>query len=220
MEEMLRDLMDGANPTVAPYAKLGECLARVTAKGADEAECEAMMAPMVEEICRRMGDVVYGIDSQSLEHRVLELLGEKGKTIATAESCTGGLIAQRITSVPGASAWYKGGVNVYTVEAKEKLLGIKGGFIEKHGVVSAPVAAKMAKKARKLLGSDIAVGVTGWAGPDGDDVGLVYVALAAKGNCFVRRLTLGAKSDRERIRTLAAHNAFDMVRRYLTGLDI
>ncbi len=220
MEEKLRDLMDGANPTVAPYAKLGECLARVTAKGADEAECEAMMAPMVEEICRRMGDVVYGIDSQSLEHRVLELLGEKGKTIATAESCTGGLIAQRITSVPGASAWYKGGVNVYTVEAKEKLLGIKGGFIEKHGVVSAPVAAKMAKKARKLLGSDIAVGVTGWAGPDGDDVGLVYVALAAKGNCFVRRLTLGAKSDRERIRTLAAHNAFDMVRRYLTGLDI
>ena len=220
MEEKLRDLMDGANPTVAPYAKLGECLARVTAKGADEAECEAMMAPMVEEICRRMGDVVYGIDSQSLEHRVLELLGEKGKTIATAESCTGGLIAQRITSVPGASAWYKGGVNVYTVEAKEKLLGIKGGFIEKHGVVSAPVAAKMAKKARKLLGSDIAVGITGWAGPDGDDVGLVYVAMAAKGNCFVRRLTLGAKSDRERIRTLAAHNAFDMVRRYLTGLDI
>ena len=73
---------------------------------------------------------------------------------------------------------------------------------------------------RKILGSDLGVGITGWAGPDGDDVGLVYVALAAKGECFVRRLQLGKNSDRERIRTVAAHNAFDMARRYLTGLDI
>ena len=106
------------------------------------------------------------------------------------------------------------------MEAKCALLGIKPGFIEKHGVVSAAVASKMARRARKILKSDIAVGVTGWAGPDGDDVGLVYVALAARGECFVRRLTLGRHSDRERIRTVAAHNAFDMVRRYLTGLDI
>ena len=220
MEEKLRDLMDGSNPTVAPYAKLGECLARVTAKADTEAQCEELMAPVVEEICRRMGDVVYGIDDDGLEHRVLSLLKETGKTIATAESCTGGMIAQRITSVPGASAHYKGGFNVYTVEAKCALLGIKPGFIEKHGVVSAAVASKMARRTRKILKSDIAVGVTGWAGPDGDDVGLVYVALAARGECFVRRLTLGRHSDRERIRTVAAHNAFDMVRRYLTGLDI
>ena len=220
MEEKLRDLMDGANPTVAPYAKLGECLARVTAKAGSEAECAALIDPVAEEICRRMGDVVYGVDVESLEERVLQLLGETGKTIATAESCTGGMIAQRITAIPGASAFYKGGFNVYTEEAKTRLLGIKQSFIDEHGVVSAAVASKMARRARKILKSDIAVGVTGWAGPDGDDVGLVYVALAAKGECFVRRLTLGKRPDRERIRTIAAHNAFDMVRRYLTGLDI
>ena len=220
MEEKLRDLMDGANPTVAPYAKLGECLTRVTAKAATAGECEALMAPVVDEICRRMGDVVYGIDVDSLERRVLELLEEKGMTFAAAESCTGGLVAQRITSVPGASAHFKGGVVVYTEQAKGRLLGIEQEFIDSHGVVSAAVARKMARRVRKKLKADLGVGITGWAGPDGDDVGLVYVALAAKGECFVRQLQLGQHSDRERIRTMAAHNAFDMARRYLTGLDV
>ena len=95
--------MDGANPTVAPYAKLGECMARVTAKGADADECEALMAPMVEEICRRMGDTVYGVDADSLEARVLELLAARDMTFASAESCTGGMVSQRITAIPGSS---------------------------------------------------------------------------------------------------------------------
>ena len=220
MEEKLRDLMDGANPTVAPYAKLGECLVRVTAKAADADACETLMTPMVEEICRRMGDVVYGLDAGSLEERVLELLAAKDMTFAAAESCTGGMVAQRLTAIPGASAYFRGGVTVYTEEAKTRLLGIDPKLIKKQGVVSAAVARKMAKRVRKLLKSDLGVGITGWAGPDGDDVGLVYVALAAKGDCFVRRLQLGRSSDREKIRTLAAHNAFDMARRYLTGLDI
>ncbi len=220
MEEQLRDLMDGANPTVAPYAKTGECLVRVTAKAADADECEAMMAPVVEEVCRRMGDTVYGIDSNSLEERVLELLVGRNMTIAAAESCTGGMVAQRLTAIPGASAVFRGGVTVYTEDAKCRLLGMEQKFIDRHGVVSAAVARRMAKRVRKILGSDLGVGITGWAGPDGDDVGLVYVALAAKGECFVRRLQLGKNSDRERIRTVAAHNAFDMARRYLTGLDI
>ena len=220
MEEKLRDLMDGANPTVAPYAKLGECLVRVTAKAADADACETLMTPMVEEICRRMGDVVYGLDAGSLEERVLELLAAKDMTFSAAESCTGGMVAQRLTAIPGASAYFRGGVTVYTEEAKTRLLGIDPKLIKKQGVVSAAVARKMAKRVRKLLKSDLGVGITGWAGPDGDDVGLVYVALAAKGDCFVRRLQLGRSSDREKIRTLAAHNAFDMARRYLTGLDI
>ena len=220
MEEKLRDLMDGANPTVAPYAKLGECLVRVTAKADTPQECDEMIAPVVEEVCRRMGDLVYGIDSPDLEHRVLELLAEKGKTFASAESCTGGMVSQRITAIPGASNWFRGGVNVYTEDAKSILLGIKPSFIKEHGVVSAAVAGKMARRVRKRLKADLGVGITGWAGPDGEDVGLVYVALAAKGECYVRRLQLGARTDRERIRTVAAHNAFDMTRRYLTGLDI
>ncbi len=220
MEERLRDLMDGANPTVAPYAKLGECMVRVTAKGADADECESLMAPMVEEICRRMDDTVYGVDVNSLEERTLELLSARGVTFAAAESCTGGMVAERLTAIPGASAYFKGGVTVYTEEAKCRLLGITQKFIDKHGVVSAAVARKMARRVRKVLKSDLGVGITGWAGPDGDDVGLVFVALAAKDECFVRRLQLGKNSDRERIRTVAAHNAFDMTRRYLTGLDI
>ena len=220
MEEKLRDLMDGANPTVAPYAKLGECLVRVTAKGDTPQECDELIAPVVEEVCRRMGDTVYGIDSPDLEHRVLELLAEKNMTFASAESCTGGMVSQRITAIPGASNWFRGGVNVYTEDAKTILLGIKPSFIREHGVVSAAVAGKMARRVRKKLKADLGVGITGWAGPDGEDVGLVYVALAAKGQCFVRRLQLGVHTDRERIRTVAAHNAFDMARRYLTGLDI
>ena len=220
MEEQLRDLMDGANPTVAPYAKLGECMARVTAKGADADECEALMAPMVEEICRRMGDTVYGVDTDSLEARVLELLAARDMTLASAESCTGAMVSQRNTAIPAAAAYYNGGVAVYTEEAKTRLLGIKQKFIDRHGVVSAAVACKMAKRVRKLLRSDLGVGITGWAGPDGDDVGLVFVALAAGDECFVRQLQMGRRLDRERIRTVAAHNAFDMVRRYLTGLDV
>lgn len=220
MEEKLRDLMDGANPTVAPYAKVGECLARVTAKGDDAEGCEALMAPVLEEIRSRMGDVVYGLDVNSLEEQVLRLLAEQGKTLATAESCTGGLVSERITAIPGASAFFKGGVNVYTEYAKTRLLGIKPEFIAENGVVSLAVAGKMARRVRKRLKADLGVGITGWAGPDGDDVGLVYVGLAAKGECFVRRLQLGGQMDRARIRTIAAHNAFDMVRRYLTGLDV
>ena len=220
METKLRDLMDGANPTVAPYSKEGECMVRVTAKGASEAECEALMAPVVEEILNRMKDNVYGVDCDSLEHRVLQLLKEKGKTLAAAESCTGGMLSMRITEIPGASACFKGGVTVYTEEAKTALLGIDPEYIAENGVVSAAVAGRMAKRARKTLNSDLAVSITGWAGPDGDDVGLVYVGLAAKGECFVRRLQLGCDTPRGKIRNNAASNALDMVRRYLTGLDV
>jgi len=220
MEEKLRDLMDGANPTVAPYAKEGECLARVTAKAASPEECDALMEGVMAEILERMGDYVYGVDSEGLEYRALELLRQEGKTLATAESCTGGLVAERLTSVPGASEAYKGGVNVYTEEAKCRLLGLDQEYIDENGVVSTAVAGKMARRVRKTLKSDLGIGITGWAGPDGDDVGLVYVALAAKGECYVRRLQLGKQASRARIRTLAANNAFDMLRRYLTGLEI
>lgn len=219
MEAKLREFMDGANPTVAPYSREGECWVRVTAKASSADECEKLMEPVVDDICERMGDLVYGIDCASLEERVFTLLKEKNATLATAESCTGGLLAQRITDIPGASTVFRGGVVVYTVDAKELLLDIDEDFIDENGVVSHPVAAKMAKRVRKTLASDIGIGITGWAGPDGDDVGLVYVALAAKNGCFVRRLQCG-HVPRPRIRLIAASNALDMVRRYLTGLDV
>ena len=219
METRLRSFMDGANPTVAPYSREGECWVRVTAKGANEQECEALMEPVIEDICDKMGDLVYGIDCASLEERVLQLLQEKNTSLAVAESCTGGLLAQRITDIPGASAHFLGGVVTYTEDAKVRLLDMDEDLIAENGVVSMPVAAKMAKRVRKALGSDIGIGITGWAGPDGDDVGLVFVALASRGGCFVRRLQCG-HAPRSRIRLIAASNALDMIRRYLTGLDV
>lgn len=219
METRLRSFMDGANPTVAPYSREGECWVRVTAKGANEQECEALMEPVIEDICDKMGDLVYGIDCASLEERVLQLLQEKNTSLAVAESCTGGLLAQRITDIPGASAHFLGGVVTYTEDAKVRLLDMDEDLIAENGVVSMPVAAKMAKRVRKALGSDIGIGITGWAGPDGDDVGLVFVALASRSGCFVRRLQCG-HAPRPRIRLIAASNALDMIRRYLTGLDV
>ena len=219
MEDRLRDLMDGANPSLAPYSQEGECMVRVTARGRDEAECERLMAPLMAEVRARMGDLIYGTDCGSLEQRVKDLLDEKNVSLAAAESCTGGLLAKRLTDIPGASAHFRGGVVVYTEEAKTRLLNIDPDFILENGVVSAAVAAKMARRVRKALLSDLGVGITGWAGPEGDSVGLVYVALACRGDCFVRRLNLG-NHPRGRIRVIASTNAFDMIRRYLTGLDI
>ena len=155
----------------------------------------------------------------TVAEKLVDLLKAQGLTCATAESCTGGLLAQRITDIPGASAHFLGGVVTYTEDAKVRLLDMDEDLIAENGVVSMPVAAKMAKRVRKALGSDIGVGITGWAGPDGDDVGLVFVALASRGGCFVRRLQCG-HAPRPRIRLIAASNALDMIRRYLTGLDV
>ena len=140
-------------------------------------------------------------------------------TLAAAESCTGGLLSKRMTDLPGASDIFRGGVTVYTEAAKTALLGIKPGFIAEHGVVSAAVAGKMARRVRKRLGADIGVGITGWAGPGGENVGLVYVGVAWEGESVVRRLQCG-NMTRERIRYIAANNALDMVRRCLCGAEL
>ena len=220
MESKLRPLMQSLNnPTLAPYAKTGECFVRVTAKAATEEECEAMMVPVIEAVREQVGEFIYGVDADSLEQVVSELLRSQGKTLAAAESCTGGLLAARMTEIPGASDVFRGGATVYTVDAKAELLGIKRKFIEENGVVSAAVAAKMAKKIRKKLGADFGIGITGWAGPGGDDVGLVYVGFAWEGESVVRRLNCGTMT-RDRIRAIAVNNALDMVRRHLCGDEL
>jgi nicotinamide-nucleotide amidase len=163
------------------------------------------------------------MDVDSLEALVIRLLDDYGVTRAAAESCTGGLVAKRLTDVPGASAHFLGGVTVYTAEAKTALLGLRPDFIERHGAVSAEVAAEMASAVRSRLGAEIGLGITGLAGPGGDgvhEVGLVYAAIATGGGTLVRELKLGEKNSRERIRTMAASTALDMVRRHLTGLPM
>lgn len=223
VESLLHDLMEqSSNPTVAPYAKEGEVMLRITAAASSQAEAETMIEPVAAQIRTVLGPLIYTEEYDSLEQTCLNLLRQAGKTLATAESCTGGYIAKRMTDLPGSSAVFVGGVVAYTVPVKEQLLGVPAGLIERCGVVSVEVAAAMAEGVRARLGSSFGIGVTGLAGPDGDGsnrpVGLVYVALSDGDNTWVRAIQ--QTGERERVRYIAGHHAFDMLRRVLTGLPV
>ena len=223
MEYQLRDLMNEmTNPTPAPYAKEGECLVRITAKAGTKAEAEAMIAPWIQRVRDELGVFAYGVDSDNIQSYAMNRLIESGKTISVAESCTGGLVGDLMTNTPGASGVFLGGVIVYTDEMKMKLLGVDAECLREHGAVSHETAVQMAEKCRARLGTDLALSVTGLAGP-GDDgvhtVGTVFVALAAPEGTYVRRLYKD-KWGRERIKHAAANHAFDMIRRYLEGLPV
>ena len=211
------------NPTMAPYAKECDCLLQITAKAKSVDEAEKMIAPVMEHVMQRLGDLVYGVDVECIEESVIKLLREKNMTFSAAESCTGGELAKRFTDMPGASAFFKGGVVTYTNEAKAKLLGIDPALIEEKGAVSYEVAKAMAENVRALLGTDIGVGVTGLAGPDGDgvhEVGTVFVSLAVEGETFVKELHTGDMRTRSFIRRMAGNQIYDMMRRWLSGIDV
>ena len=223
VEDKLHDLMEELhNPTLAPYAKDSEVMLRLTARAASMEEADVLMAPVIEKVRGALGDIIYGIDTESLENTVAVLLQQNGRTLAAAESCTGGLVAKRLTDVAGVSSVFLGGVVAYSVNSKSAVLGVDSGLINEKGAVSREVAVAMADGARKLFSADIAVGITGIAGPDGDGSGLepgvVFTALATSGATFCRELKLF--NDRYRTRVGAASNALDMIRRYLTGLPI
>ena len=224
IDDMFADEMNVMeNPTMAPYAKECDCLLQVTAKAGSEAEAEAMMAPVIAHVKERLGDFVYGTDVECLEEAVFPLLKEKGLTFATAESCTGGEIAKRFTDIPGASSVFLGGAVVYTNEVKARLLGLNPEMIEEKGAVSREVAVALAEQVRRLTGADIGIGVTGLAGPDGDgvhEVGTVFVSMAVEGSTYVRALALGPKRTRSYIRRMSGNHAYDMMRRWLTGLPV
>lgn len=226
VESLLRDRMNElTNPTLAPYAKEGEVELRITAKADTKEKAAALIVPVEQEVRDLLADRVYGADVTSLEQVVLAELKAKKLTLGSAESCTGGLIAKRITDLPGSSAVFRGGVVSYTNEVKAGVLGVPQALLDEQGAVCAGVVRAMAEGARRVLGCDLAVSTTGVAGPDSDDrgnpVGLVYVALAAADGCWVRELNLaGPKDRRDRVRTLAASHGFDMVRRYLAGLPV
>ena len=207
------------NPTLAPYAKEGEVELRITAKAESVEEAKEMITPVEQEVRDILGDQVYGADVTSLEEVVVPMLAKQGLTLGTAESCTGGLIAKRVTDVPGASAVLRGGVVSYTNQVKTNVLGVSQEVLDAQGAVCAEVARQMAQGARKVLGCDLAVSTTGVAGPDSDErgnpVGLVYVALATPDGCEAVELHLGgAAQRRDRVRTLAANHALDLVRKY------
>lgn len=224
MEELMRSKMQAMeNPSLATYAKPSEVRLRATAKAASAEEAEAMLAPVVANVTAFLGDYVYGVDVSSMEEVCMRLLREKGLTMATAESCTGGRIAERMTALPGVSGVYRGGVVSYWTSVKADVLGVPREILEKYGAVSEQTARAMAEGARRITGADIAVSCTGVAGPDADKrgvrVGIVYIGLAAPEGTFCRPLDLGSRR-RDRIQDLASNHALDVVRRYLTGKPI
>lgn len=225
VEEALREPMTQlTNPTLAPYAKLNECMVRATAKAETREAAEAMLKPLVAQVCDTLGDVVYGVDVDSLEAVVSQLLRKRGLTLSAAESCTGGLIAKRMTDLPGASNVFRGGVVSYTNGVKAGVLGVPEALLEEYGAVSEPVARAMAEGCRKVCGSDLAVSVTGVAGPDTDDrgneVGTVFIALASEEGTICKKFSCGKGRGRDRVRSAAAQNVFDMLRRKLLNLPL
>lgn len=223
--EMLSDMTDASNPTVATYAKEGEMYVRVTAKADNTQKAEEMCRPVAEKIRERIGDCVYGINVDSLEQLIVNLLSERKLTIATAESCSGGLLAKRITDIPGSSSVFEMGAVTYANRIKTLLLDVPEEMLENHGAVSEEVAAAMAQGIRKKSGSDIGIGITGIAGPDGGTeekpVGLIYVGLCDKEGTVVRKVKVfSQRRPRNYYRNTAASFALDMVRRRLEELPL
>lgn len=218
VEDKLHSLMATAeNPTVAPYAKEGEVLLRVTAKAKTEEGARKMISPLLDKIKEELGVAVYGVDVSSMEEAVVNLLAEKGKTVSFAESCTGGLVSKRITDISGSSKVFLGSICAYSNAVKQELLGVSSELLERHGAVSSECALAMAQGVRKIMKTDFGVSVTGIAGPHSDNtdkpVGLVYIGISQEGKdeAFEFRFS-GARS---RIRTAASGNALDILRKNL-----
>lgn len=218
MSEVVADLLDSSNPTVAPYAKDGEALLRVTAMADNNDDAENLCKPVIDEIRSRLSDYIYGIDCNSIEEAVVPMLIENNLKLATAESCTGGLVGKRITNISGASKVYECGIIAYANEIKHRVLGVSEDALRQYGAVSAEVAEQMAKGALEVSGADIAVSVTGIAGPLSDGtskpVGLSYIALADKNNVWVKELNTG-HTNRDYNRFVNSSNALNMVRMYI-----
>lgn len=220
LEARLRKEMEQmSNPTLAPYAKEGEVMLRVTACAASDAEAEAMMEPVIQMLQQRFGDLIYGIDVDNLQTAAVRLLQEKGLKTATAESCTGGYVAKRITEVPGSSDVFECGVVSYANAVKNKVLGVREETLAQFGAVSPQTAAEMAEGIRNLSGCDIGISLTGIAGPGGGSeekpVGLVYVGVSSPWHSEVKELHLGRGYDKERelIRWLASSHALSLIMR-------
>ncbi|CAN5594045.1 competence/damage-inducible protein A [soil metagenome] len=219
LAEMFAHLLDLSNPSVAPYAGRWECRLRVAAKAESQEAARALAQPVIDEIKSKSGVRCYGIDQASLESTVGDLLIARGLTLSTAESCTGGLVSERLTDVPGSSRYIMFNAVTYSDEAKQKLLGVSDELLTQHGAVSPQCAEAMARGMQQASGCDIALSVTGIAGPDGGTaekpVGTVYLGLAAQEHYFSRTLKLGARLPRAEVRWRTANEALNMVRLYL-----
>jgi nicotinamide-nucleotide amidase len=217
LAEKVQEFLDATDPTVAPLAGQGRVRLRITTRAATEKEAQEKITPVEKEVIARLGDYYFGKDDETLESAVGRLLVERGATLALAESCTGGLLAKRLTDMPGSSAYFGEGLVTYSNASKEILLGVPHGLIMDHGAVSEPVAREMAAGARRVSGADYGLSVTGVAGPDGGTeekpVGLVFVGISDSEATFAHKLDLTAWArSRDSIRERSANRAFDLLR--------
>lgn len=218
-ETMVKDLMDAqTNPTIAPYAKTGEVHFRITALAESEEEGKKLVKPLVKELKQRFGDAVYTTREEiTLEEKVVKMLKKQGLTMVTAESCTGGMLASRLINVSGVSEIFKAGLVTYANEAKRELLGVRKKTLKKYGAVSRETAEEMVLGAVERYDADVAVSVTGIAGPDGGTeekpVGLVYIGCYVCGELAVYECHF--TGTREKIRETTVITALNLVRKML-----
>jgi len=220
IEAELRDLISAqSNPTIAPLAKSAEVHLRIAARALTREEADRLIAPIEAEVRSRLGQHIYGADDQTLESVVGDLLRQAEKTLAVAESCTGGLIGHRLTNVPGSSDYLLASLVTYHDHVKTALLGVPADTIAAHGAVSAETARAMAEGARRLCAADIGLSVTGIAGPTGatptKPVGLTYLGLAHPRGTLAEERRFGG--DRLLVKERAAQMALFLLYRHLTG---
>ncbi len=217
-EKKLQDLIDnGKNPTIAPYAKEGEVIFRITAKAESEEEARKLIKPLKDEVCNRLGDAVYNTGDTTLQDTVSEMLVNKDMTIGVSESCTGGLLSSKLIEYPGISKVFLEGAVTYSNEAKMRTLNVKKETLEKFGAVSHETAREMAEGIAKRTGARIGVSTTGIAGPTGGTeekpVGLVYFGIYVDGE--VKSYKHIFTGDRNSVRNRASMTALDIIRKSL-----
>ena len=221
MAESVSDLINNSvNPTVAPYAKQNDTILRITARANTEEEAVELIKPVESKIREKLGINIYGEDDDTMEDVLGRLLIDKGLTISSAESCTGGLIAAKLVNYPGISAVFKEGVITYSNEAKMKRLGVKKDTLDKFSAVSYETAKEMAEGIAKTANTDIGIATTGVAGPSGGTfekpVGLVYIGLYKNGKTYVKKCQYSG--SRDVVRQRATMTALDLVRRHIINL--
>lgn len=217
LDEMLSGVMGEEEGRISFRAAFPRMQVRVSLAGSDSEQLERRLDALEEAIRARLGDAVYAIGDEGLEETVIRLLGERGHTIAVAESCTGGLIGHRLTDVPGSSASFLMGVTAYANEAKQAVLRVRPETLTAHGAVSVRTAEEMAAGVRRIAGAELGVATTGIAGPGGGTeekpVGTVCIGLAWEGGVWSKRYDLGTRS-RSWVKQATAQLALDLVRRW------
>lgn len=217
VQDLLKDLGGQGNPGIAYIAKPGEIRVRLSARSGKEGRAEELLAELSRRVKPRLDQYIFACDEEILEETVGQLLLAKGLSIGAAESCTGGLVAARLTDVPGSSAYFKGGVVAYSNEIKSGLLGVSMSVLERFGAVSKETAMAMAQGARERTGADIGLATTGIAGPGGGTpakpTGLVYVSLAADDGVLYREYRF--PGFRTAVRQGTVNAALHTVKQYL-----